>query len=342
MASMISSMQLAARPHTAPRRCSPRVVTVRSAASGGAFGNSYSPRPSWEELVEAQWARLGATGEFLRGKAAQAKRASPAHEQTLRTPSKRVEAPIAAQVFASDSTSDAIKKGGDKLEDAADNVADGIRGGKDDVKGAARDVKGDIKGAGRNARSEVDNAERDTKRAGNKLVDGFKDAADDLGDGIKNAGDRLTGRTEEDKAKDWLLQYKHVAFAHGVLRAATVVLLLSQLGGLSTAFASLIRWGEKLFGAAEVFTSAALSARAQLGLTAVTGALLATDYEAYRNHAWSDVKGKVVIELFYNAAAAVGGFLLIQSGKLSPGFGIFVALAVVFLAWNGYVYAKNT
>ena len=46
---------------------------------------------------------------------------------------------------------------------------------------------------------------------------------------------------EEDKAKDWLLQYKHVAFAHGMFRAATVVLLLTQLAGISTAFTSLIR-----------------------------------------------------------------------------------------------------
>ena len=49
------------------------------------------------------------------------------------------------------------------------------------------------------------------------------------------------GAQEEDKAKDWLLQYKHVALAHGIVRAATVVLLLSQLAGLSTAFTSLIR-----------------------------------------------------------------------------------------------------
>lgn len=53
-----------------------------------------------------------------------------------------------------------------------------------------------------------------------------------------------------------------------------------------------MQWGESVFGAAAAYSSAALSTRAQLGLAAVTGALLATDYEAFRNHAWSDVKGK--------------------------------------------------
>ena len=52
------------------------------------------------------------------------------------------------------------------------------------------------------------------------------------------------------------------------------------------------QWGESVFGSAATYPAAALSTRAQLGLAAVTGALLATDYEAYRNHAWSDVKGK--------------------------------------------------
>ena len=52
------------------------------------------------------------------------------------------------------------------------------------------------------------------------------------------------------------------------------------------------QWGESVFGSAATYSAAALSTRAQLGLAAVTGALLATDYEAYRNHAWSDVKGK--------------------------------------------------
>ena len=47
-----------------------------------------------------------------------------------------------------------------------------------------------------------------------------------------------------------------------------------------------------MFGGAAAYSAAALSTRAQLGLAAVTGAMLATDYEAYRNHAWSDVKGK--------------------------------------------------
>lgn len=50
--------------------------------------------------------------------------------------------------------------------------------------------------------------------------------------------------------------------------------------------------GESVFGGGAAYSAAALSTRAQLGLAAVTGALLATDYEAYRNHAWSDVKGK--------------------------------------------------
>ena len=53
--------------------------------------------------------------------------------------------------------------------------------------------------------------------------------------------ERLLPAQEEDKAKDWLLQYKHVAFTHGMFRAATVVLLLTQLAGISTAFTSLIR-----------------------------------------------------------------------------------------------------
>lgn len=46
---------------------------------------------------------------------------------------------------------------------------------------------------------------------------------------------------EDDKAKDWLLQYKHVATAHAVFRAVTVGALLLQLGGLSTAFTAMIR-----------------------------------------------------------------------------------------------------
>jgi hypothetical protein len=48
-----------------------------------------------------------------------------------------------------------------------------------------------------------------------------------------------------------------------------------------------------VFGAAQVFSATSLSTRAQLGMAAVSGSLLATDYEAARNHAWSDVKGKV-------------------------------------------------
>jgi hypothetical protein len=52
------------------------------------------------------------------------------------------------------------------------------------------------------------------------------------------------------------------------------------------------QWGEGVFGAAQVFTATSLSTRAQLGMAAVSGSLLATDYEATRNHAWSDVKGK--------------------------------------------------
>ena len=48
--------------HCIGARCAPRVVTVRSAAAGGLFGGSYSPRPSWEERMEAHWARLGAAG----------------------------------------------------------------------------------------------------------------------------------------------------------------------------------------------------------------------------------------------------------------------------------------
>lgn len=52
------------------------------------------------------------------------------------------------------------------------------------------------------------------------------------------------------------------------------------------------QWSEGVFGAARAFSATALSARAQLGIAAVSGSLLATDYEATRNHAWSDVKGK--------------------------------------------------
>ena len=82
---------------------------------------------------------------------------APGHQAVLhvtRSPSG------ARQVFASDRISDAIKRGGDKLEDAADNLADGVRGGKRDAEGAYRDVKGDVKGAGRDARGEVEGAVR--------------------------------------------------------------------------------------------------------------------------------------------------------------------------------------
>ena len=53
-----------------------------------------------------------------------------------------------------------------------------------------------------------------------------------------------------------------------------------------------MQWGESVFGAAPMFTATTLSSRAQLGMAAACGALLATDYEATKNHAWSDVKGK--------------------------------------------------